>query len=80
MHDKSVGQSVAETANNFLFAGRMRGRVVKAPAKAEDQLTPGRATFQDAGGTLRSCSFPADKVLRQPVCHGLSMSDGSSPI
>ncbi len=75
MHDQTVGQSAAETANNLFFAGRMRGRVVKAPAKAEDQLTPGRATFQDAGGTLRSCSFPADKVLRLLVCHGLSMSE-----
>lgn len=45
----------------------MRGRVVKAPGIAEEQLThTGRATFQDAGGTLRSCSFPADQVCICP--------------
>ena len=59
----------------WLFVERVRGRVVKAPAKAkgEEQATLGRVHFQDAGGTLRSCGFAYDQA--RPFCNsGLSLS------
>ena len=46
----------------WVHAGRVKGRVVKAPTKTEEQVTQGRLTFQDVGGALRSCSFAADNV------------------
>ena len=51
----------------WVHAGRVKGRVVKAPTKTEEQVTQGRLTFQDVGGALRSCSFAADNVRLAPV-------------
>ncbi|BDA49818.1 probable cold shock domain-containing protein E1 [Coccomyxa sp. Obi] len=59
------------------WPGRMRGRVVKPPGVHNEQFAyTGRATFQDAGGTLRSCSFPADQVRGgEEAAHSLAPED-----
>lgn len=45
-----------------IAAERVRGRVVKAATKTEEQSALGRLQFQDQGGTVRTCAFSADQV------------------